>query len=239
MPAIHLYDKLLEFPLFQGMSHAELTEVVAHTRIGFHKYPAEKTLWTVGSPCSQLAFLIKGRLQSERRLGSHPSRVTEQLAAPYVLEPDRLYGVEQHYQHTYVTLTDADILTIDKSEVQLLMETQLVFRINYVNLLATVCQRYDNRSRLPAPKDLRERLVRYFFSQCQYPAGPKTFHILMRQLAELLNTDQRDISRALNQLQTEGLLSLYRGRIVIPMLERLLMWSPSPVPDEKPAGQEK
>ncbi len=223
MPAIHLYDKLLEFPLFQGMSHSELTEVVAHTRIGFHKYPAGKTLYTVGSPCSQLVFLIKGRLQSERRLGAHHSRIIEQLAAPYVLEPDRLYGVEQHYQHTYTTLTDANILTIDKAEVRLLMETQLVFRLNFVNLLSTVCQRYDNRTRLPAPKDLRERIIRYFFSQCQYPAGPKTFHILMRQLAELLNTNWRDISHVLNQLQTESLLSLHRGRITIPTLERLLM----------------
>ncbi len=227
MPAIHLYDKLLEFPLFQGMSHSELTEVVAHTRIGFHKLPPDKKLWQAGSPCSQLVFLINGRLQSERRLGPHPSRVTEQLAAPYVLEPDRLYGVEQHYQHTYTTLTDVNILTIDKAEVRLLMETQLVFRLNYVNLLSTVCQRYDNRTRQPAPKDLRERLIRYFFSQCQYPAGPKTFHILMRQLAELLNTHQRDISHTLNHLQTDGLLSLHRGRIVIPMLERLLMCASS------------
>ena len=227
MPAIHLYDKLLEFPLFQGMSHSELTEVVAHTRIGFHKLPADKRLLQAGSPCGQLVFLINGRLQSERRLGPHPSRVTEQLAAPYVLEPDRLYGVEQHYQHTYTTQTDVNILTIDKAEVRLLMETQLVFRLNYVNLLSTVCQRYDNRTRLPAPKDLRERLIRYFFSQCQYPAGPKTFHILMRQLAELLNTHQRDISYTLNHLQADSLLSLHRGRIVIPMLERLLMCASS------------
>lgn len=62
MPAIHLYDKLLQFPLFQGMSHSELMEVVAHTRIGFHKYPAEKTLWTAGSRCEQLVFLINGQL---------------------------------------------------------------------------------------------------------------------------------------------------------------------------------
>ena len=216
MPAIHLYDKLLQFPLFQGMSHSELMEVVAHTRIGFHKYPAEKTLWTAGSRCEQLVFLING---------PRPCRVVEHLSAPYVLEPERLYGVEQHYKHTYSTLTDTNILTIDKAEVRLLMETQLVFRLNYVNLLATTCQRYDNRTRQSAPKDLRERLIRYFFSQCQYPAGPKTFHILMRQLAEMIDARVRDISQTLNQMQTENLLSLHRGRIVIPLIERLLMWN--------------
>ena len=133
--------------------------------------------------------------------------------------------MEQHYHHTYSTLTDTNILTIDKAEVRLLMETQLVFRLNYVNLLATTCQRYDNRTRQSAPKDLRERLIRYFFSQCQSPAGPKTFHILMRQLAEMIDARVRDISQTLNQMQTENLLSLHRGRIVIPLIERLLMWN--------------
>jgi len=27
---LHLYDKLLQFTLFQGMSHADLMEVVTH-----------------------------------------------------------------------------------------------------------------------------------------------------------------------------------------------------------------
>ena len=45
----------------------------------------------------------------------------------------------------------------------------------------------------------------------------------MQQLADQLNDSRLDVSQALNQLQKEGLLSLYRGRIEIPMLERLLM----------------
>ena len=45
----------------------------------------------------------------------------------------------------------------------------------------------------------------------------------MQQLAALLNDSRLDISITLNQMQTDGLLTLHRGRIEIPMLERLLM----------------
>lgn len=45
----------------------------------------------------------------------------------------------------------------------------------------------------------------------------------MRQLADLLNDSRLDISQALNQMQEDGLLTLHRGRIEIPMIERLLM----------------
>jgi DNA-binding GntR family transcriptional regulator len=45
----------------------------------------------------------------------------------------------------------------------------------------------------------------------------------MNQLAAELNDSRLDISRTLNQMEDDGLLTLHRGRIEIPMLERLLM----------------
>jgi DNA-binding GntR family transcriptional regulator len=45
----------------------------------------------------------------------------------------------------------------------------------------------------------------------------------MKQLANELNDSRLDISNALNEMEEDGLLNLYRGRIEIPMLERLLM----------------
>jgi DNA-binding GntR family transcriptional regulator len=45
----------------------------------------------------------------------------------------------------------------------------------------------------------------------------------MTQLAAELNDSRLDISRALNEMEDDGLLTLHRGRIEIPMLERLLM----------------
>jgi DNA-binding GntR family transcriptional regulator len=47
--------------------------------------------------------------------------------------------------------------------------------------------------------------------------------MLMKQLADELNDSRLDISVALNEMQADGLLTLHRGRIEIPSLERLLM----------------
>ena len=104
-----------------------------------------------------------------------------------------------------------------------MLETQLVFRLNMLNLTATEAQRLRHNAWRQAPRSLRERITRFFFSRCIYPAGAKTFYILMSQLAEEMNDSRLDVSSALNQMQDDGLLSLHRGRIGIPMLERLLM----------------
>ena len=220
---LKIYDKLLQFTLFQGMSHADLMEVVTHTKFGFSKHPAGKRIVKEDDPCTHLIFLINGTLTAETISDDHSCRVCDQVNAPYVIPPERIFGSTQRYTTTFRTQTDCNFITIDKQEVLLLMETQLVFRLNMVNILAAETHRLRHHAWRPAPKSLRERITRFFFSRCLYPAGPKTFYVLMNQLAAELNDSRLDISHALNQMQADQLLTLHRGRIEIPMLERLLM----------------
>ena len=66
-------------------------------------------------------------------------------------------------------------------------------------------------------------MVRFFVQHSIYPAGSKTFFILMNRLAAELNESRLEISRTLNEMQDEGLLTLHRGRVEIPSLEHMLM----------------
>ena len=220
---MELYDRLLQFTLFQGMSHADLMEVAGHTKFGFHKLAAGKRIVNEGDDCLQLLFLTHGTVRCETRNDGNAYRVEETIKAPYTLQPERLFGLNQRYTTSFKTLTLCNLFSIDKQEVLLLLETQLVFRLNLLNIMATESQRLRHHAWRTAPKSLRERLVRFFFAHCLYPAGPKTFHILMQQIADELNDSRLDISHALNDMQHDELLSLHRGRIEIPLLERLLM----------------
>ncbi len=218
-----IYDQLLSFTLFQGMSHADLMEVVGHTKFGFTKLPAGKRLVKEGEACTHLMFVTHGTLLCETVSDDHSCTVVEHLNAPYILQSERIFGLSQRYTSTFKTETACNLITIDKQEVMLLIETQLVFRLNFINILATEAQQMRHQAWRSAPKSLRERVIRFFFSRCQHPAGHKTFRILMQQIAHELNDSRLDISNELNQLQNDGLLTLHRGRIEIPMLERLLM----------------
>ena len=218
-----LYDKLLQFTLFQGMSHADLMEVVGHTKFGFSKHPEGQRIVKDDDVCDHLIFLTAGTLSVETVSDNRTCRVSETVNAPYAIQVEQLFGLTQRYTSTFRTLTECSFITIDKQEVLLLLETQLVFRLNMLNSLAADSQRLRHRAWRSAPQSLRNRITRFFFSRCLYPAGPKTFYILMTQLAAELNDSRLDISRALNEMEDDGLLTLHRGRIEIPMLERLLM----------------
>ena len=220
---LKIYDKLLQFTLFQGMSHADLMEVVGHTKFGFSKHSEGQRIVKDGDVCNHLIFLTTGTLSVETVSDDHTCRVSETVNAPYAIQTEQLFGLTQRYTSTFRTLSDCSFITIDKQEVMLLLETQLVFRLNMLNLLAADAQRLRHRAWRSAPQSLRDRITRFFFSRCLYPAGPKTFYILMNQIAAELNDSRLDISHALNKMQADKLLTLHRGRIEIPMLERLLM----------------
>lgn len=220
---MEIYDRLLQFTLFQGMSHADLMQVAGHTKFGFSKLAAGKRLVKDGTPCTHLYFVTNGTLRAETTSDDHSCRVSETIAAPFIVQPERLFGIDQRYSSTFKAETPCNLISIDKQEVLLLLETQLVFRLNMLSLMAAEIQRQQHHAWRSAPKTLHERIVRFFFSRCLYPAGAKTFYILMNKIAAELNDSRLDISRALNAMQADGLLTLYRGRIEIPMLERLLM----------------
>ncbi len=223
MASLQIYEKLLLFPLFQGMSRDDLEQVAGHTRMGFSKINAGTTIVADGDDCQQLFFMINGTLRVETMSDDRGYTVVEQLEAPVILQPEVIFGYTQRYTHTYIAQTDANFIAIGKDEVLRLSEDFLVFRLNLLNLFATQTQKTVRMLWQHVPDSLENRIVRFFAQHCLYPAGPKVFHILMNRLANELNDSRLDISRALNALQHEGKIVLRRGRVEIPQMERLLM----------------
>ena len=59
---LQLYDKLLELPLFIGISTDELSDIVGQTKFGFHKLIADNAC-SMDDKCTQLFFLMNGTLR--------------------------------------------------------------------------------------------------------------------------------------------------------------------------------
>lgn len=223
MPSFQLYDHLLQFPLFQGLSRDNLAQVAGHTKFGFLKSEAGCVVVGEDEACRQLYFLLSGTLQAETCSDDHAYSVVEQLQAPFLLQPEAIFGYNQRFTHTFKALTECSFITLDKDEVTRLSEEFLVFRLNLLNIFATQTQKLLHQPWQRYPATLTERIVRFFSQRCIYPAGPKEFLILMNRLADEVGDSRLDVSRALNQMKADGLLQLHRGRIVVPQMERLLM----------------
>ena len=220
---LRLYDHLLQFALFQGMSQGELLQLAGNTRLGFQKASAGHRIVRDGDPCRLLYFLIKGQVTVETSSDDYSYRLTEWLSAPWLVQPEALFGMTTRHTQTVVAQTEAHFITIDKDEMLRLLDDFLIIRLNMLNIMATLAQRRTRLSWHRSPQQLQGRIARFITDHCTYPAGPKVIAIRMERLAHEMNDSRLDVSRALNAMQSDGLLRLHRGRIEVPSLERLFM----------------
>ncbi len=218
-----LYDNLLNLPLFLGMSRGDLLEVAGHTKFDFQKIEAGITIAQEGEPCHRLYFLLTGEASVTTEADDHGYRIEEDIKAPEVFQLECIFGFHQHFTRTYAAKDGCSIMSISKREMQKLSDKYEIFRINLLNIMSTQNQRNQRRLFKVPPRTLGERIVRFFESHCVRPAGEKTFRIKMTRLAAEMNVKRIYVSKALNELEKQGKIRLYRERIYIPALEKLIM----------------
>lgn len=218
---MQLYDKLLGLPLFLGMSSNDLQEVVTRVRFGFNKYPKNKIVVSEDQPCDMLYLLVNGGLNVITESTDHSFSVTEQVEAPYIFQPERIFGLIQRHSHRYVTRNQCHLITIMKDDVMHLSEEFLVFRMNLLNIISADGHRMYRQMWMPAPRTTRDRVIRFLKSHCHIPTGKKVFHIKMTTLANEINEPRLEVSNILNELNAEGKIILQRSIITIPLLEEL------------------
>ncbi len=218
---LQLYDKLIELPLFIGISTDELSDIVGQTKFGFHKLAVDRPLVSTDDKCTQLFFLMSGTLRVVSYADNYRYRIEEELSAPTVIQPEHLFGLQQRYTKDFIAHTDCSLLSLDKAEVLRLLDSYLIFRLNLLNSISMQAQRVSRIPWRQQTSDIRQQFVNFLRLRCLTQAGCKVLRIRMEELAKELHQSRLNVSRMLNALQNEGLLTMSRGIIIVPQLETL------------------
>ncbi len=220
---LSIYDKLLELPLFQGMSKNDLHQIVAYAKFDFNKVRPSRTIVKEGSPFSYLYFLMDGTAYSETKADDGRFMVREDFSAPNILQPEHIFGMTQHFSSTYYARSACSFVRLEKKTIYELAADYEVFRINLLNIISTQSQRLMRQPWRTLPQTIRQKIGRFVEAHCRRPAGRKEIAIKMEQLAQEIGESRLNLSHELHRMQKEELLEISRGHIFIPALERLLM----------------
>lgn len=210
-----MFERLLQLPLFQGLTIQELSEVMAHVRLNFANYHAGDEIVTQDEPCKSLIYIISGDVCSEYRSDTHHLVLKETLSQIGVLEPYNMFGMFQKYSRTYTFSTDGITLSIDK---QVVLQRLMANNIVKINLLNIVCNRYQqvsNTFRNHLEKTIQDKIAKFILAHSSTSKGYKEVYIKMVDLAEHITETRLNVSQALNEMQKRGMVALRRGCIVI------------------------
>ena len=217
MQRVPLYGKLMELPMFQGMSKDDLAAVLGQTRFDFAQKKAGATIVRAEEECTHLYFLLSGRMEVSAQAHDNGYTFVEEIGAPYILQPENLFGISPRYTRTFVAKATCSLLLLRKSEVLRLTDDFIIFKFNLLNTISTQAQKAGKLPWRHCDSNLEHRITRFITAHCIHPAGIK-----MQKLANEMNDNRLNVSRALNAMQKQGLIQLKRGCIEIPMLEKLV-----------------
>lgn len=222
MPLTKSLEKMLELPLFQGMSKTDMNKVLAHTPLGFENYSNGKTIVEEGSECTYLYFLLRGNITAISKAYDNSYRITETLSSPDILQPECLFGFTQRFTKSFVADGPCQMVRISKREIVNLSDEYQIFRINILNMISTQSQRVSRLLWRTPPKDIRSKIIHFVGSRCIHPAGEKILYVKMEDLGHLLSESRLNISRELNKMAEEKVIDLTRGVIHFHALEQLI-----------------
>ena len=209
-------------PLFQGMSSTDLTSVAGKTKFAFHRVAKGKKVVSEGDQCQNLFFLLEGSLQVTSWADDNSYSMVEEMTAPDVIQPERIFGLTQRYSKTFTALTECRLIGISKAEVLRLSEEHMIFQLNLLNIISTQSQRITHQPWRVRPQGIRNKIIRFVETHSMRPAGEKTLYIKMETLATLIAESRLNVSKELNTMHQEGLINITRGIIHIPALEKLM-----------------
>lgn len=216
-----MYDSLLQLPLFQGMCKSDFTTILEKVRFHFLSFNKGETIVRQGDPCQRLIFLLKGNITAHTMPHGQEYALSETFQAPYLIEPQSLFGRQTVFSATYHAKTEIQILDIDKAYIFSELSKYEIFRLNLLNILSSRCQYLQQKLWENHTNGMEEKFIRMLLSFFQLPYGEKTLYITMGEISSRIDETRINVSKMLNDWQKQGLLQLKRKEIYIPQLEKL------------------
>lgn len=215
------YDTLLRFPFFQGMNETELAEIATKTRFDFINVSPKQYIVSKGTACHQLLLLSDGEVLVSQEDANTSCLLKERISQPLAIQPERLFGLNQNYSITIQALSKCSLLALNKQEVLKLLSHYMLFQFNMLNFLSTCAQRYRQLLWNTKPQGVQYKIILFVLNRCLTSNGYKDIKIRLYDLASEISESRLNVSKALHEMQGEGLLRMNRLHIIVDDMEKL------------------
>ncbi len=202
-----MYGRVVGLPLFTGISSTDLLEFQDRFMLSIEPIEAGTRLLTEGARSEGLLWIVSGTVKRSSEW------MEETLEGPLLVEPERLFGLNNTVGMTWDAVTSLEVIYISKEHVVRHLLRNNIVRINYLTLLSSSLQRNDETLSVPRSPEGKFRM---FVRSVRHPRSRQlTLHLKMTELAERLDVSRLNLSKMLNELAEKGEIEIKREQITI------------------------
>lgn len=190
---------MARLPLLKGVTQSRISEIVGRLKFHFFKAAPSQVVVEAGSACRSLLFVLSG---SVRLLVDRDGIAVEQtLAAPQVIAPDNLFGLNTAYPCTVKALDHVGLMEISKEDYRRMLALDPVFLFNYLNTICAGMQRAQTGLLNIATGSASERLAYWVTTLTQPDACDIEIRSSSRELHQMLGISAAAMRTVVEKLQ--------------------------------------
>ena len=217
-----MYQMLTGIRLFQGINGMNLARLEERVQLNISsRQQSQGTFIKQNTVCISLDFLIEGSLIRSFKDPEGRYEVCQEVNHPFAIEPESLFGLHCLYTFSYSPMGQCMMLSIPKTDVTHTLIKEDIFRINYLNLMASQVKKLEQLN-LKTPLDnFHDKFVHLIRRHTMDQRGEITLIARLQDIATLCAETRLTTSNELNKMEEQGLIEMKRCQIIIPDLDKL------------------
>lgn len=201
------YTLLLKAPLFRGLS-AEMTErIFSDIPYRIRKFRPSSMIAQSGESVSSLMIVLKGTVKGEMVDFAGKVIKIEDIPAPGALASAFIFGNNNRFPVNVITLSEVELLIIEKSDfIRLLMKNDTLL-LNYLNMISNRSQFLSEKIRFLSFKTIKGKLAQYILELSEKSGKDFRIDKTQSELADYFGVARPSVARALGEMEEAGLIS--------------------------------
>jgi CRP/FNR family transcriptional regulator, dissimilatory nitrate respiration regulator len=206
---------LCQSPIFRGISSEDLSKLFEQVHYQVKTYRKGEVVVVAGDICNRLLILQEGSVKAEMTDYSGKTIKIEDMTAPWPLATAFLFGKENRFPVTVSATSDAQLISIPKSEFVRLLQMDALILNNYLNTISTRAQFLSQKLKFLSFKTIKQKISHYLLELAGERLQTVEIQQSQGQLAEMFGVTRPSLARTLGEMSQEGLIDVDRRYIKI------------------------
>jgi CRP/FNR family transcriptional regulator, dissimilatory nitrate respiration regulator len=201
--------------LFRGIDPEEIERILAGIQKKNKKYKAGSVVVMADEPVSALMIVLRGTVKGEMvDYSGHVIKI-EDIPAPGLLAPAFIFGSRNRFPVNVVSVTDAEILILEKPDFLKLLSKNEIILGNFLNLISDRSQFLSEKIKFLNFKTIKGKLAQLILQKAGDSRVVISLDMTQNDLADFFGVARPSIGRALGEMEEEGVLNVKAGQITI------------------------
>lgn len=218
----NFYEILSQTIIFKGLDPSIIESLFKSIIFRIKKYSRDEYVAYSNDICENLLILLEGSVRGDMTDFSGKTIKIENIYAPAPIATAFLFGKKNKFPVDVIANEKTTVLVLPKeSLIRIFIKDDTVLK-NYLDVISNRTQFLSNKIKFLSFKTIKEKLAHYILSQAGNDKLSVTLPETQTGLADYFGVTRPSLSRALLEMQRDGLILVKTKDITIVNKEKLV-----------------